>query len=194
MPETKDRQLLEGIRKKDQQAFRKLVEHYQTMVINTANGFTHNLQDAEDIAQEVFMEVYRSAGRFREESSLSTWIYRITVNKALNHVRDHRWKKYLSGMAAVFRTAEGTTVDHSPLSDHKTDQALESEETKRLIAKALDKLPDSQRIAFVLHKYEDLSYKDIAGVMGTSLSSVESLIHRARVNLQTRLLKHYKDP
>jgi RNA polymerase sigma-70 factor (ECF subfamily) len=193
MPETKDSQLLEGIRKKDRQAFRELVERYQTMVINTANGFTHNLQDAEDIAQEVFMEVYRSAGRFRGKSSFSTWIYRITVNRALNHVRDNRLKKYLTGMSSAFGATDGNVVGNPPVSDHKTDQALENEETKQAITKALDKLPKSQRIAFVLHKYEELSYKDIAGVMGTSLASIESLIHRARINLQKRLLKHYKD-
>jgi len=183
-----NRQIIKELQNGSEAAFRELVNNYQKMVVNTCFGFVHNTQDAEDIAQEVFIEVYRSVGKFRSDSRLSTWIYRIAVNKSLNYIRDNKKNRWLQ----VFSGKEKNT--NMPEAEKSSDPAGGIEDMQRadLLYKVIDKLPDKQKTAFTLNKYEDLSYKEISEIMELSLSSVESLIHRAKVNLQKKLYTCYK--
>ncbi len=174
----------------NQQAFKELVENYQTMVINTCNGFLHNKQDAEDIAQDVFVEAFVSLRKFRKEAKFSTWLYRIAVNKSLNHIRRQKQRKWVQNIEGVL----GLNVQtENRLIDKKHPQAaMEMQEDSEILHKAVDNLSENQRIAFTLNKYEELAYSEIAEIMGVSLSSVESLIHRAKMNLQKRLIQYYE--
>jgi RNA polymerase sigma-70 factor (ECF subfamily) len=187
-----DRELIFEIRKGNQQAFRMFVEKNQLTVVKTCNGFIHNLNDAEDVAQEVFLEVYRSIHTFREEARLSTWLYRIAVNKSLNHLRKYKLKKNLESIESLFSTSTNMINEIRDNNTLPPDDRIEQNERAQILHKAIDSLSTNQRISFILNKYEDLSYKEIAEIMNTSLSAVESLIHRAKINLQKKLFNYYK--
>jgi RNA polymerase sigma factor (sigma-70 family) len=182
--------LIENIRKGDQDAFRLLVDTYQHKVYNTVVGFVHGSEDAQDLTQDVFVELYQSLPAFRGNCSLSTWIYRISVNKALNHLR----KKKHTPFSFLFHKSNDEESKSSlpdPVDTTLNPAAnLENQELKQELQRAIDSLPDKQRTAFILDKLEDLPYKEIAEVMQTSISAVESLLHRAKLNLQKQLLRN----
>ncbi len=184
-------QLLEGLKAGDRDAYRLLVEKYHVKVIRTCTGFLHSGADAEDIAQEVFIEVFRSVDRFRGDASLSTWIYRIAVNKSLNFLRSSGRRKLFS-----FLTGHDDNYLHEINNEHASQESNPEEsmiqsDHARILEQALNSLPAKQRTAFVLNKYEDLSYKEIADVMDVSIGSVESLIFRSKQNLQKKLYNFY---
>ena len=174
------------------EAFQHLVDRYHYKVINTCYGFVHNKEDAEDLAQEVFLEVYSSISRFREESKLSTWIYRISVTKSLDFIRKTTRKKRVGFLRSVFgKDTEIEQVHAFPATNPHT--SLEQQERANILQQAVDSLAENQKIAITLSKYEGFSYQEIADIMGTSLSSVEALIHRAKKNLQKKLYQYYEE-
>lgn len=176
----------------DETAFRRLVEKYQQQVFRTAMGFVHDGSDADDIAQEVFVEVFKSVHGFRGEASLSTWIYRMTVNRSLNRLRSRKRKGLFQRIEAFFQDdADWTGEPEADCSVHP-ETVVGNQETAQALQQALASLQQNQRTAFVLYHYEELAYKEIAAVMNVSLASVESLIHRARKNLQKKLMNFYK--
>lgn len=187
-----DLELMKKVSEGDSSAGRQFVDNHQVNIYNVCYSFLQNEQDAEDLAQEVFIEAIRNAVKFRGDAKLSTWLYRIAVNRSLNHMRDNRkrrfWRDIDSLIGFNLNSEDEESGESGPFvnEDH-----LEQQEQKLMIGKAIQSLPENQRIAFTLNKLEDLSYAEVAGVMQTSLSSVESLIHRARVGLQTRLKKYY---
>jgi RNA polymerase sigma-70 factor (ECF subfamily) len=187
-----DKELVyEIINHKSQKAFEKLVNQYQPLVEKTCLGFVNSYADAEDLAQDVFIEVYQSINGFRNEAKVSTWIYRIAVNKSLNFVRKQKRNKMFRSIENFFIT-NGDKSEPYEIVDKVSggaDREIERSENKQLLKDAINKLPDNQRIAFILSKYQDLSYKEISEVIGVSLSSVESLLFRAKSNLQKYLLK-----
>lgn len=171
----------------ERESFHQLYEAFQDKIYNTLYGLVQDEDDALDLSQEVFIEIYRSIAQFRGQSSLSTWIYRISVNKALNHLQSKKSRPWFRKKAAL---PDGS--DHSlRIPDERNPDpvtALQNKELKEILRSAIASLPERQRVAFVLHKLEDLPYKEIAQVMRISLSSVESLIHRAKENLQKAIL------
>jgi len=187
-----DQELIEKIKSGDQNAFRQMVEQYQNLVLNTCLGFVGNRQSAEDLAQDVFIEVYRSIDKFRGDAKLSTWLYRISVNKSLNHIRDHKKHNVVKSLERFFYGEKTEVLEVEDYVYGTADAPLEQQQHARELHQAINALPDNQKIAFTLHKFEDLSYKDIAEVMDLSLSSVESLIHRAKKNLQKKLAGYYR--
>jgi RNA polymerase sigma factor (sigma-70 family) len=179
--------LIEGLKHGEEAAFRQLVERFQDRVYNTCLGFVKNEDDADDLAQEVFIEVHRSIGRFREEASLSTWIYRVAVNKSLEWLRK---QKLRTRVAQFFGSGDHR---HRDVPDFNHPGLLEEKkETARVLFQAIGRLPEQQRTAFTLHKIEGLSYEDIGAIMRKSISSVQSLMHRARINLQEDLRTYYE--
>lgn len=186
-----DRILIDKILEGDQPAFKELVEKYQTMVINTCIGFLHNKQDSEDIAQEVFIEVFNSISKFRKEAKLSTWMYRIAVNKSLNFLRSKKRRQWIQNLEDVL--GMNRQDQKQPIEMRNPAIDLEMQEEALLLHNAINSLSENQRTAFTLNKYENLSYAEIAEVMGVSLSSIESLIHRAKINLQQKLMHHFKN-
>ena len=172
--------------------FSTIVAEHQDMVLNTCYRFVLNREDAEDIAQEVFLEAYRSLDSFRQESKLSTWLYRIAVTKSLDHLRKKKRKKRFSSLKRVMGFNDPAEELALPSSIETPAEALSGSERTEILQSALDSLPDNQKTAFLLSKYDGYSNQEIADVMQTTVSAVESLVHRAKKNLQKKLEKHYR--
>lgn len=184
-------ELIEGIIHKNETAFKELVFLYQQQVINTCYGFLGNYNDAEDVSQDVFIEVYESINKFRRESKLSTWIYRIAVNKSINYKRVIKRRQWVKSLESIIGKESTEIQKVSVHQSDMTNDSIDIKERKIVIAKALDKLPERQKIAFTLHKNNDMSYLQVAEVMHVTLPTVESLIHRAKLNLQKFLVNYY---
>jgi len=180
-------ELIQGLRNGDEAAFRFLVNTYQDRVFNTAIGIVQNAEDAEDVAQEVFIQVFRSIHSFKGESKLSTWLYRIATTRALDLLRNRKSKKRFGFLQRLFGE-ENEPLYEIPDFNHP-GIALDRKENAARLFKAISQLPDNQKIAFTLHKIEDLSYQEISDVMKTSVAAVESLMHRAKQNLRKILEK-----
>lgn len=186
-----DFKLMQKIAQKDHQAFQEFVGRYQSLIINTCFRLTGDRENAEDVAQEVFFQVYRKAKSFRGQSKLSTWLYRIAVNLSLNFNRKKNLSHYDlqgTGMEAGSEHMEKSYVS----SNQSPDSVLEKKEENRFIREAVESLPEKQRTAFILHYWEGLSYREIADILKTSLSSVESRIHRAKNALRDIILEYIK--
>jgi len=173
----------------DETAFKEVVETYKDMVFNTALGLLQNYEDAEDISQEVFIKVYQCIRKFRHRSKFSTYLYQITVRKSLDFLkRKKRKKRY----ALIFRFFESEKDKSIPVDFVHPGISFENQEKAKILFQSIEKLPEKQKIVFILHNIEGLSYKEIAEVMGSSISSVESIIYRAKENLRKYLTKYYK--
>ncbi len=184
--------IIQGLILKDEKAFKELVEKHRQLVVNTCFGLLHSIDDAEDVAQDVFIEVFRSVHNFRGNSKISTWLYRIAVNRSLNYIRDN--KKHAKLQSFDDKVKANKSELNQLVSDNTGNPELNYENKQRaiLLHKSMDSLPQNQRVAITLSKYEDLSNKEIAVIMNLSVSSVESLIHRAKKNLQKKLYACYK--
>ncbi|MGC8823733.1 MAG: RNA polymerase sigma factor [Bacteroidales bacterium] len=170
--------LVKRLQEGDEKAFAWLVEQYSNMVLRVAYGFLQDYQEAEDLMQEVFVSVFENIAHFRKESNLKTWIYRIAINKSLNQQRKLKWKGWVSRL-------EDYLLWQSKATENATPQTLlMQKEQAEAIEQALKKLPANQRTAFILHKYDDVPHAEIAKIMNLSIPAVESLIHRAKLNLQ----------
>ena len=156
------KQLIEG----KQSAFSKLVDAYQQKVFSTCISFVPNKEDAEDIAQEVFLEVFKSISKFKGDSKLSTWIYRIATNKSLEFIRKKNTKKRFAFMQTIMgteipldKTSYFTEFNHPGI-------LLENKEKSATIFKAIHTLPESQKIVFTLAKIDGKSYQEIVEITG----------------------------
>jgi len=190
--DAKSRNLQKHADTSGEELFKALVAEHQEMVINTCYRFVLNREDAEDLAQDVFVEVYRSLDQFRAESKLSTWIYRIAVTKSLDHLRRMKRKKRFSSLKRIIGVDDPAENLPSPSADNP-EHALTGKESLGVLQSALNSLPDNQKTAFLLSKQDGYSNSEIADILQTSVSAVESLIHRAKKNLHEKLYKHYKN-
>ena len=181
---------IDALKKGCQIAFAQLVEAHQERVINTCLGFVPNMQDAEDICQEAFIEIYRSISKFRGDAKLSTWIYRVAVTKSLDHLKAKKRKKRISFLQSLIG-ADDKPIEVRDYFNHP-GVTLENKERTKVLYAAIDQLPDNQRIAYTLTKIEDMPYKEVAAVLEVTLSSVESLMFRAKKNLQKNLRAYYE--
>jgi RNA polymerase sigma-70 factor (ECF subfamily) len=188
-----DSEIIKLILLGDKRKFRMLVEQYQQMVFRTCMGFLHNKDDADDLTQEVFIQVYQSLKRFKGDSAFSTWLYRIAVNASLNKIR----KSPLKLIFHRFENAAGNKNEkeiYPPVSDQEDpENILIRQEHFEWVKQALDTLPENQRTAIVLSKYDDLPQKEIAEIMKTTESAVEALLQRAKKNLREKLSSHKKN-
>ncbi|MEM6724086.1 MAG: RNA polymerase sigma factor [Bacteroidota bacterium] len=162
-------------------AFKQLVDQYKDLLLNTCYRFVQNREDAEDLAQDVFIEVHRSIHHFRGDSSLKTWLYRIAVTKSLDHLRKQQKRK----------THQLTDEQLNLLkADHLTDNDNEQLSIRlKALKKAMTRLNENQRTAFTLNKYEGLTALEIAEIMNLKKSGVDALIHRAKAKLRKELEK-----
>ena len=161
----------------------------KTMVYNLALSFLQNTEDAEDITQEVFIEVYNSFYKFNGNSTISTWIYRITVNKALDFIRKKKRKKRFSIVNRLFATEQLDVESNQIVHFDHPGVLMEQKENARLVFKLIDELKENQKTAFILFHLEDLSQKQIAEIMGISTKAVELLVRRAKLKLKEKLGK-----
>ena len=188
-----DQQLIEQIRNGEEPAIRILVDRYQSRILRTARVFVRNDEDARDITQEVLIDVIRNIHKFRFQSGLNTWIYRITVNQSLNYLRNNKKRSNTISIDQPDDISPGASTRNLP--DHGLlvpGQQIELYDRSRTLHAAIESIPEKQRTAFVLYEYDDLSYKEISEVMNVSIPSVESLLFRARKNLQKKLWHCYK--
>ncbi len=172
--------------------FETLVNEFKNKVVNICFSYTNNLEDAEDVSQEVFIEVYRSIKNFKKESSISTWIYRIASNKAIDFLR--KQKRLKRGSGRISYLEDFSRTDFSSSADQIADDPLIQEQRKDLLYSAISKLKDKQKQAFVLTQIEGMSQQQTAEVMNSTVKSVESLVMRARNKLRQILekqIKHY---
>ncbi len=186
-----DIEIINQLKQGNEAAFRKLVDSYQKLVVNTCYGMLHNREDAEDIAQDVFIEVYRNVDRFRADAKLSTWLYRIAVNRSLNHIRDNKKHKWFQSFENEVEAKNRQLMQVESSDTDQPEFELENKQRAVILHEAINSLPENQRVAFTLSKYEELSYQEISEVMDLSVSSIESLLFRAKKNLQKKLHKCY---
>jgi len=185
-----DGQFLDRLVEGDPEAFDDLVHQFQRKVVNICQRFLRNPEDAEDTAQEVFVEVYRALPSFRREAELSTWIYRIAVSKSLDRLRKTKRKKRDAGIRGA-AAGSGALEKIAAGEAGNPERICEDRERARDLQFALAALPEKQRIAFTLSKYDGLGNGEIAAILGTSTVSVDSLIYRANGNLRKILRRYY---
>lgn len=177
-----DKDYIKAVLEGEPEKFRFLIEKYQPTVFRTAMGFVHCKNEAEDLTQEVFICVYRALAKFREEASFSTWLYRITLNLCTSHVRKIKRRHLLHLTGHLFQEMLHLS-DPSP----SPEEELIRDQTACLIRQAIDSLPEKQRTAFILSRYDELPQKEIARIMSISEGAVEQLLQRAKINLQKKL-------
>ncbi len=173
--------LIKQIANGDKRAFRELYDLHSSKVYNTALRYSQDVSDAEEITQDVFTSIYRNASKFKSESKVSTWVYRITVNTALNYQKKKKQATFYSLSDSEF---EKPDFDHP-------ESLLVSNEQNQLLLVAVNKLPETQKTAFILSLIEELPRQEVADIMETSLKAVESLLQRAKANLRKELEKYY---
>lgn len=188
-----EQDFIDALKAGKQFAFGKLIDDFQQKVFATCISFVPNKEDAEDIAQEVFVEVFNSIHKFKGQSKLATWIYRITTNKCLEFIRARNTKKRFGFLQSIMgndipidKTSYFTEMNHPGI-------ILENKETSETLFFAINQLPDAQKIVFTLHKVDGKSYQEISDIIEKSVSSVESLMFRAKKNLQNLLENYYKN-
>lgn len=169
--------------------FKELVLEHQYRVLKVVFRFLNNKEDAEDVVQDVFVEVYRSLSAFHGNAQLSTWIHRIAVNKSLDFLRKRNRKKRLGQIKQIVGLNEIEEKITTPATANP-HSILENKERSRILKQAVDSLSGKQRTAIVLNKYEGFSYQEVAEIMQTTLSAVESLIHKGMKNLRKKLFDY----
>lgn len=177
------RQILQG----DRNRYRELVERYQPMVFRTCMGFLHNKDDADDLTQEVFIQAYQTLQGFKGDASFSTWIYRIAVNASLNKIRKSSKNALFQRLETAFGSEKNKEYSFSIPDPENPENILILHEHREWVQKALNSLPENQRTAIVLSKYDELSQKEIAEIMNTTEGAIEALIQRAKANLREKL-------
>lgn len=183
--------LISGLKAGNNDSFRHLIQNYKDKIYNSCLSIVQNQAEAEDITQEIFVEVWQSVKKFRGDSKLSTWIYRMTINRSLDFLRTKKRKKN-AGLISLFKK-NGVLDPIVEVPDFfHPGITIENKESSKIIFAAIDKLPKRQKACFVLQNIENLSMKEIAEVMETSPKAVESLLVRSKTNLK-KLLAEYFD-
>ncbi len=185
-----EKKLIKNLRDRDEKAFKFIVDKYKNFIFNISISIIQNTEEADDLTQEVFIQIYKSINKFKEKSRLSTWIYRITLSKCYEHIRFKKRKKRFSKIINLFRE-DGSSID-IPVFNHP-GIILEKKEEGKMLFEAINSLSEEQKSAYILKNIQGLSYKKISRVMKKSTSSIESLIFRAKKNLKKYLKKKLND-
>lgn len=182
-----DTNLMLRIKNGDQPAFRELVERHKLSVLNLCLRFTNNKEDAEDLAQDVFIRIFQAAPGYEVKAAFTTWLYRITVNHCLNYQRRKKILHFFSldHSKNSYHQSQGRVADFA--AKERPDADFEKKEIQKIVQQAIKSLPENQKTALILYRYHDLSYKEIAEVLDTTVSAVESRLHRAKENLRKKL-------
>ncbi len=178
--------------RQDPAAFRAFYERYKTRVFNTVLSYVQSRPEAEELTQDVFVEIHQSAHRFVGNSSVATWVYRIAVNKALDFLRYQKRQKRFAVLQRLFSGETGEPAYDPPDFEHPGVLLERRDEARRLFG-AIRCLPESQQTAFILSYVEELPQAEVAEVMGLSRKAVESLLQRAKANLRKGLEKEVPD-
>ncbi len=182
----RDVALMKRVGAGDEDAFRQLIERHQNAVIGTVSKMLGNTTDSEDIAQQVFLRIWKSAKRYKPSAKFTTYLYTITRNLVFNETRRRSRKKEVSSE----ERAENSHAQIEDTPDRRPDSELLQAELQLAVDEAIASLPENQRMAVILRRYEQLAYEEIADVLDTSVSSVKSLLFRARTTLRESLERY----
>lgn len=185
-----EQELILELRLKNEPAFRWMVNLYHNRVYNTVLHILQNSEDAEDAAQETFIQVFESIAKFKEESSLGTWVYRIAARKALDKIRKRKLQNNLQAILPWWmpddKKKNETAFIHPGI-------LAENKEKAGVLYKAMARLPNKQQLAFTLIKVQGMHYEEVCAIMQQSTKAVESLVSRAKANLQKELEYYYNN-
>ncbi len=186
-----ERSLLRRLRDRDERAFRELVNDHRDRVFNITYRMLGNRHEAEDVAQEVFITVFKTIETFREESKFSTWLYRVTVNHCKNRIKylARRHDRDRDELDETSQQQNGA-VSGAPVRAKHPDKALESAQMEKLLQEAIASLDDDQRAVVILRDVEDLSIEEICEITGLPDGTVKSRLHRARLVLRKKMQRH----
>jgi RNA polymerase sigma-70 factor (ECF subfamily) len=180
-----ERTIIDRVLEGETDKFRLIVEQYNERIFLLVRGYVHQIEDAEDVTQETFLQAFISLGDFKGNSAFSTWLYRIAVNTSYSYLR----KKNKRSVFSYYETKISSLAEHLQTNRNDNPQKqLSSKQTEEQIFKEIDKLPTKQRTAFILSRIQDMSQKEIAEVMSLSAHAVESLIQRAKKQLKIKLI------
>jgi RNA polymerase sigma-70 factor (ECF subfamily) len=179
-----DLELMLRVRRGEAEPFEELLRRHRLPLVNYFARMLRDRALAEDLAQEVFLRVYQARKRYQPEARFSTWLYRIATNLALNAIRD---RKGNGGPKPADAAEDDSVVSGIPDGRPTAEQRLMQTDRERMIRDAVHALPENQRAAVILHKYQDVDYRQIARILGVSESAVKSLLFRAYESLRGRL-------
>jgi RNA polymerase sigma-70 factor (ECF subfamily) len=186
----RERMLLGRLRERDEKAFRELVQEHRDRVFNLCYRMLGNRAEAEDVAQEVFIAVFKTVDTFREESKLSTWIYRVGVNHCKNRIKYLARRHSRDQDELDEQNDPGDGALSSPSTPRRPDRQVEGAQLDKLMQDAIASLDEEQRTLVVLRDLEDLSMEEICEITGLPDGTVKSRLHRARLALRKKLQKH----
>ncbi len=190
----RERRLIRKLRDRDEKAFREIVDLHGDRVFNLTYRMLGNREEAEDVAQEVFITVFKSIDSFRGDSRFSTWLYRVAANHCKNRIKylarrhDREKDEYDEGRSRS--SAAGAMTGGNPLP--RPDKHFEGVELERLMQEAIASLEEDHRLLVVLRDIEELSYEEICQITGLREGTVKSRLHRARMALRKKMTKHVK--
>lgn len=173
-----------------EQKFKTIYNQYNVLVYNIALNYLQNIEDSEEVTQDVFIQIYNTFESFKEQSSVKTWIYKITINKCNDFTKlknaKKRWFIFGKKSTSEVEILNITNFEHPGI-------LLENKENAEILFQQVNQLSENQKTAFILSKIDGLSNPEIATIMELSISSVESLIFRAKDNLKEKLSKKYSN-
>jgi RNA polymerase sigma-70 factor (ECF subfamily) len=188
----RERRLIRRLQDRDEKAFRELVETYGDKVYNLTYRMMGNRQEAEDLAQEVFITVFKSIDSFRGDSKFSTWLYRITANHCKNRIK-YLSRRHDRAKAEFDEQLDQTTSASAiavPRRSSRPDDQLEGVQLEQALQEIISELDEEQRVLIVLRDIEELSYEEICQITGLPEGTVKSRLHRARLALRKKIMKH----
>ncbi len=184
--------LSEELKNFSEDGFKKIVNDTQKKVRNICYRFLNNRDETDDVAQEVYIEVFQSLKDFNNPEALESWIYRIAVSKSIDHIRYNQRKKRFGSVTAILKISNEETGIDIPAQGNP-QSILEDSQRDKILYKTINLLPENQKIALILNKIEGFTNNDIAKIMGTSINSVDSFIFKGKKKLKKLLTKYYSD-
>jgi RNA polymerase sigma-70 factor, ECF subfamily len=182
-----DVQLMLDVKAGDDASFDLLLQKYRTPLVNFLYRMVRDTATAEDLAQEVFLRVYRARKQYSPSAKFTTWLFRIATNLALNSVRDNRHRQKDVSIDAASSPDEDAAPMQLPAPEMRIDEHMIERDRADYIRKVISELPEKQRVAVLLHKYEEMDYAEIARILECSESALKSLLFRAYETLRVQL-------
>jgi RNA polymerase sigma-70 factor (ECF subfamily) len=177
----------------DDESFNLLLRRYRTPLVNFLFRMVRDSATAEDLAQEVFLRVYRARKQYSPSAKFTTWMFRIATNLALNSIRDNRHRQMETSIDAPV-SDEDSAPRELPAREMRIDEHMVERDRSEFIRRAITSLPEKQRVAVLLHKYEEMDYGEIAGILDCSESALKSLLFRAYETLRVELARLVTQP
>lgn len=187
-----ERDYISALQKGDKSALQNIYHLYSERLYNSILAYLKNKEDAEEVLQDVFVTLFQKANQFEYNSSLATWLHRISINKALDHLRKKSAKKRFRNSVVVYKDGGQEPIESMVDPMHPEQEFVHNESLRRLMI-LVDSLPENQKIAFHITQIDGLSQQEAAEIMQISRKAVESLVSRARAKLKTQLIPFYPE-